>query len=237
MVMRLHPYFGLHDPVASLSHLIAAVAVAAAYRWMYKKGRGDALRSSALLIFSVSLFFLFSMSGIYHGLPTGPWRAFFRRLDYAAIWLVIAGSATPVHILLFKGRLRWGLTALFWVCAITCLVLLEVYFTRLPYWGIVLCYTAVGSLGFFSFAHLTARYGWPETTLLFLGAVAYATGAVIDCLGVPVLIPGVLGPHELFHFFVMLGAFLHWCFIYNWADGLEPAERRARGAARAPAGR
>ena len=231
--MRLRPYLGLHDPIASLSHLLAAAAVAAAYYFLYKKGRGDALRSSSLFIFSASLLFLFSMSGIYHALPLGPWRAFFRRLDYAAIWLVIAGSATPVHILLFKGRLRWGLMALFWGCALTCLVLLEVYFTRLPYWSIVLGYTAVGSLGFISFTHLTARLGWKETTLLFLGGLAYATGGVIDYLDVPVVIPGVLGPHELFHFFVMIGAVLHWCFIYNWADGREPLVRAAHRAAAA----
>jgi channel protein (hemolysin III family) len=193
------------------------------------------LRSSALLIFSASLFFLFSMSGTYHALPLGPWRAFFRRLDYAAIWLVIAGSATPVHILLFKGRWRWGLIALFWVCALTSLVILDVYFARLPYWAIVLGYTGVGSLGFISFIHLTARVGWKETTLLFLGGLAYATGGVIDYLDVPVIIPGVLGPHELFHFFVMIGAFLHWCFIYNWADGREPTTRAARRAALAAA--
>jgi channel protein (hemolysin III family) len=179
------------------------------------------------------MLFLFSMSGIYHGLPLGAWRALFRRLDYAAIWLVIAGSATPVHILLFKGRWRWGLIALFWGSALTCLVLLEIYFTRLPYWSIVLGYTGVGSLGLISFVHLTARVGWKETTLLFLGGLAYLTGGVIDYLDVPVVIPGVLGPHELFHFCVMIGAFLHWCFIYNWADGREPATLSAPAVGRA----
>jgi channel protein (hemolysin III family) len=231
--MHLRPYLGLHDPVSSLSHLLAASTIPAAYYYLYKKGRGDSMRSTALLIFSASMLFLFSMSGIYHGLPLGPWRALFRRLDYAAIWLVIAGSATPVHILLFKGRWRWGLIAMFWGSALTCLVLLEIYFTRLPYWSIVLGYTGVGSLGLISFVHLTARVGWKETTLLFLGGLAYLTGGVIDYIDVPVIIPGVLGPHELFHFCVMIGAVLHWCFIYNWADGREPAvllDRRAEPA-------
>ena len=232
--MTLHPYFGLHDPVSSLSHLSAAAAVAAAYYFLWKKGRGDALRSYSLLIFSASLLFLFSMSGTYHALPPGPSRAFFRRLDYAAIWVVIAGSSTPVHILLFKGHWRWGLIALFWGAALTCLVLLEVYFTRLPYWSIVLGYTGVGSLGVISFSHITARYGWKETALLFLGGLAYSTGALIDYLDAPVLIPGVFGSHELFHFLVMIGACLHWFFIYNWADGRELPTLAARRAALVP---
>ncbi|MFI5362245.1 MAG: hemolysin III family protein [Elusimicrobiota bacterium] len=229
--MHLRPFFGLHEPIASLSHLLAAVAVTAAYYFLYKKGRGDLMRSSALLIFSFTLLFLFTMSGTYHALPPGASRAFFRRLDYAAIWLVIAGSATPVHILLFKGRWRWGLIALFWGCALTCLVVLDVYFARLPYWSIVLGYIGVGSLGVVSFAHIAARYGLKETTLLFFGGLAYTVGAVVDCLGVPVAIPGVLGPHELFHICVMIGAALHWAFIYNWADGREPALLASRVAA------
>lgn len=215
--MRLEHYFGLNDPVSSLSHLAAAGAVLTGAFFLYKKGRGDALRSTSLLIFSASLLFLFSMSGVYHGLPPGPARTLFRRLDYAGIWIVIAGSATPVHILLFTGRWRWGLTALFWIAALTCLVLIDVYFSRLPYWSIILAYSGVASLGAITYAHITARYGWKETSLLFLGCIAYASGAVIDYLDGPVIFTGVLGAHELFHFLVIIGALLHWCFIYNWA--------------------
>ena len=157
------------------------------------------------------------MSGVYHGLPPGPWRALFRRLDYAGIWIVIAGSSTPVHILLFKGRWRWGLMAAFWVAAMTALVLIDVYFTRLPYWSIILAYIGVASLGFISYAHITARYGWKESALLFFGCVAYASGAVIDLLKGPEILTGVFGAHEIFHILVIVGAAMHWAFIYNWA--------------------
>jgi len=215
--VKLVQFLGLNDPVASMSHLTAAVAVLGGAGFLYKKGRGDSLRTSSLMIFSASLLFLFSMSGVYHGLEPGPWRTFFRRLDYAGIWIVIAGSATPVHILLLKGRWRWGLTALFWILALTCLVLVDVYFDQLPYWSIILSYIGVASLGGITYAHITARYGWKETALLFLGGIAYASGAVIDWLDGPVVLTGVLGAHELFHFLVIIGAGMHWAFIYNWA--------------------
>lgn len=215
--MRLERYLGLNDPVSSLSHLAAAVAVLCGAWFLYRKGRGDALRSTSLLIFSASLLFLFSMSGVYHGLTPGPWRTFFRRLDYAAIWIVIAGSATPVHVLLFKGHWRWGLIALFWGVALTCLVLVDYYFASLPYWAIVSAYLGAGSLGLISFTRITLRYGWKEASLLFLGGLAYSSGAVIDYIQGPVILTGILGPHELFHFLVIAGALLHWCFIYNWA--------------------
>lgn len=219
MPIPLTPYFGLHDPVSSLTHLVSAVAVLAGAWFLHKKGRGDAWRTSSLLIFSGSLFFLFMMSGVYHALMPGPWRALFRRLDYAAIWIVIAGSATPVHTLLLRGHWRWGLTALFWGCAVTCLILLEVYFTELPYWSIITAYIGLGSLGLVSFYRIAARYGLKETTLLFLGGLAYSAGAIVDFTERPVLVPGVVGAHELFHILVMAGALLHWLFVYDWADG------------------
>ncbi len=215
--MKLERFIGLNDPISSLSHLTAAVGALGGAFFLYRKGRGDALRTSSLMIFSASLLFLFAMSGVYHGLPPGPSRTFFRRLDYAGIWLVIAGSATPVHVLLFKGHWRWGLTALFWGAALTCLVLIDVYFKSLPYWSIVLAYIGVASLGVISFARITARYGWKESALLFLGGIAYISGALIDWLNGPVVLTGWLGPHELFHFLVIVGASLHWSFIYNWA--------------------
>lgn len=227
MKMPLYPFLGLHDPVSSLSHLTAAVAAVGAAWAMHRKGRGDAARTASLWVFSVAVLFLFTMSGVYHGLNPGPWRALFRRLDYAAIWIMIAGSATPVHTLLLRGHWRWGLTALFWGCAITCLILLELYFTRLPYWSIVSAYIGIGSLGLISFYHIRERCGWNETVLLFAGGLAYSGGAVIDFIDKPVLVPGVVGPHELFHVLVIAGALLHWLFIYNWADGQEPTMRAA----------
>lgn len=215
--MRLVHYFGLNDPVSSLSHLTAAVGALGGAYFLYKKGRGDTLRSTSLLIFSASLLFLFSMSGVYHALPPGPWRSVFRRLDYAGIWIVIAGSATPVHVLLFEGHWRWGLIALFWGAALTCLVLIDIYFSQLPYWSIILAYVGVASIGIVSFARITARYGWKESSLLFLGGIAYSAGALIDYLNGPVVLTGVIGAHELFHLLVIIGAVLHWSFVYNWA--------------------
>lgn len=216
--MRLVPFLGLQDPVSSLSHLAAAVAALTGAFFLYRKGRGEKLRVTSLMIYSATMLFLFSASGVYHALPPGPARALFRRLDYAAIWLVIAGSATPVHVLLFKGRWRWGLIGLFWGAALACMILVDVYFDRLPYWALVFGYMGVGSLGTITFAKITARYGWRETSLLFLGGLAYAGGAVIDWLQRPVVLNGVVGPHELFHALVIVGAVLHWRFVYDWTS-------------------
>lgn len=234
MKTRLIPFLGLHDPVSSLTHLAAAAAVPAATWALLKKGRGDTIRSMCLFVFSLSLLIMFSMSGIYHGLDTGPARELFRRLDYAAIWLVIAGSATPIHFLLLKGHWRWSMTAVFWGLALTCLTVIELYFTRLPYLAVVSMYVGLGLLGVVTFFHIVSDYGLQETTLLYAGGAAYTAGAVIDYLEAPTLYNGVFGPHELFHILVIVGAACHWAFIYNWAEGAERV-RGSSGMTMAPA--
>lgn len=228
--MTTIPAFGLHEPVASLSHLLAALAAVPGGLRLLLKGRRDPARYSALLVFSAALLFLFAMSGIYHALAPGPWRAAFRRLDYAAIWIVIAASATAVHDLLLDGRWRWGLTAMFWGAAGACLVLIDLYFDRLPYWAVVSAYLALGSLGGVTLLKIAERHGWKEASELFLGGIAYAGGALVDWLSWPSLRPSVFGPHELFHALVITGAALHWKFVHERADRSRPGYSAGTGA-------
>ncbi|MBI5596446.1 MAG: hemolysin III family protein [Elusimicrobia bacterium] len=216
--MRPIPYLGLQDPVSSLSHYGAALlTVYGGYRLILKT-RNNGFKVGASLLYLCCLLFLFSMSGTYHSLAPGPWRDFFRRLDYMAIWLVIAGSATPIHILLMKGIWRWGLLAAFWAGALACLFVVDSYFKSLPYWAIVGLYMGVGGIGSISFYHLHKKFGPAKLLVLAIGGFAYASGAVIDALETPTLIEGVLGPHELFHLLVVVGAACHYLFIYGWAE-------------------
>ncbi len=216
--MRPLPFLGLNDPVSSISHFAAAgITLYAGYRLILKT-RLNGFRVGASLLYVCCLLFLFAMSGTYHSLAPGPWRDFFRRLDYMAIWLVIAGSATPIHILLMKGLWRWGMLALFWAGALTCLVLVDAYFKDLSYWAIVGLYMSVGGIGTISAYRLHQKYGFKKLVVLGLGGLAYAAGAVIDAVESPNLIPGVFGPHELFHLLVVTGAACHYVFIYGWAD-------------------
>lgn len=237
--MRPIPFLGLQDPLSSLTHFAAALLTLYGGYRLILKTRDNGFKVGASLLYICCLLFLFAMSGTYHSMPPGPWRDFFRRLDYMAIWLVIAGSATPVHILLMKGAWRWGLLAVFWAGALTCLIVVDAYFKDLPYWGIVGLYCAVGGIGTISFYELHRRFGLKKLLELAVGGAAYAVGAVIDATETPALWPGVFGPHELFHLLVIVGAACHYVFIYGWADTrlrkvrtyLRAFERRRRARA------
>jgi hemolysin III len=210
---------GFSEPFSSISHLIAAVLSLVGLVVLCRRGRGNSARLSALIIYSLSLIFLFSMSGVYHLLePGGGPRDVLQRLDHAAIWMLIAGTFTPLHIILFRGAWRWAVLTLVWTIAITGLVLEVVFFKSFPEWLSLSLFLALGWVGAFSgykfrssFAHHSLRY-------LIGGGVFYSLGAVIDFARWPILINGVIGPHEIFHIFVVLGAWAHWQFMYLWAE-------------------
>lgn len=230
--MHAIPYLGLHEPVASLSHSLAALAALYGLWRLVLKTKGEGHKVGAALLYGGCLLFLFSMSGTYHSLPPGHAREIFRRLDYMGIWLVIAGSATPIHILLMRGFWRWGMLAVVWGASLASMVVMDLWQKDMSYGAIVAFYIAVSSIGLLTFWRLNRRFSARTLFALPLGGAFYATGAVMDALNGPVIIRGVLGPHELFHLLVVCGAACHYLFIYGWADLRLRKVRAVAGAVR-----
>lgn len=228
---------GFYDPVSSLTHYLAALGVVIGSYFLIARGRGNKARVSALIVFSFCQVFLFSMSGTFHLLPEG-WDSKYvlKVLDHAAIWTMIAGSFTPIHVILMRGLWRWGFLAVIWTIAITGLVLKTVYFSELPYHWSIIMYLGLGWMGALSFYKVSTMYGMRKAFPIILGGALYTFGAIIEFANWPVLVQRVLGPHELFHIFVVLGASSHWTFVYLWANQpvhnqifFEVIEREAEG--------
>jgi channel protein (hemolysin III family) len=157
---------------------------------------------------------LLSLSGVYHLLSPGTaGRSILLRLDHAAIFVLIAGSFTPVHVILLRDLWHWHLLAWIWVLAIAGLVLKTVYFDATPQWLGLLMYLGLGWLGVISTVALARRSGVRFVLPLVWGALAYTLGALADFAGWPVLVAGVVGPHEVFHLAVIAGVSFHWAFI------------------------
>jgi hemolysin III len=180
--------------------------------------------------------FLLSMSGVYHMMARGGTaRLVLERLDHGAIFVFIAGSCTPAHGLLFRGWYRLGSLFLVWTAALSGITLKTVYFDSLPEWLGLTSYLALGWLGAFSAVHLGLRHGFAFVQPLLLGGVAFSIGAALDYLGWPVLVPGLVHAHELFHLVVLAGMLLHWWFIWRFATGeVRMPKRPARSPARRP---
>jgi channel protein (hemolysin III family) len=207
---------GIYDPVSAVSHLFGAALFLLLGTILLYRGRGDRLRLVFISVYSAACVFLFSMSGVYHMLfGGGTARAVMARLDHAAIFVMIVASFTPVHGLLFGGWLRWAPLAFLWAAALTAIALKTIFFDSLAEWVGLTLYLSLGWLGVFSGGLLAWRRGFAFVAPLFWGGVAYSIGGTMDFLNRPMLLPGVVGAHEVFHMAVLVGAFLRYLFIWQ----------------------
>lgn len=210
---------GFSEPFSCWSHfLTAAMAFVFLVQLIYR-GRGSVLRVGSLAVYGVCAIYLFSMSGVYHLLePGGIPRGVFQRLDHSGIWAMIAGTFTPMHIILFRGFWRWGVLLVVWSIAITGLVLEVVFFADFPEWLSLMLYLGLGWVGLLTYYRSNKFYDKRLVKFIFLGGIFYSVGGVAEFLRWPVIVSGVIGPHEVFHIFVMLGAYSHFLFIYKICD-------------------
>ena len=174
----------------------------------------------SLAIFAFACIFLLSMSGTYHLLPRdSAGRAVLARLDHAGIFLLIAGTFTPIHVILFKGWKRWLPLTLVWTAAITGITLKSIFFSEVSEGLGLTFYLSLGWLGIASIILLCRDYGWSAIELPAVAALAYTVGALLEYCRWPVILPGVVGPHELFHAAVLVGVASFWKFIREIASG------------------
>jgi len=210
---------GFSEPFSSISHLLAATLFSLAGLLLLLRSRGSHGRFYSIGIFVFIVVFLLSMSGIFHLLdPGGEPRSIMRRLDHAAIFTLIAGTFTPIHVMLFSGWRRWSVLAVIWLFAIAGISVKMVYFNQLPEWVGLTLYLSMGWIGALSAMLIFHLHGGRYLVPLIAGAVAYSVGAALEFLRLPTLIVGVFGPHELFHVFVVFGIGFHWLLIARIAE-------------------
>jgi channel protein (hemolysin III family) len=217
--IAIHPIPGFFEPVSCWTHLIGAVVFVALGVMLIRRGHGHRGRMTALGVFALGSVFLLSISGTYHLLSPGPGREVLRRLDHAAIFALIASTFTAIHAVLFVGPWRWGMIVAIWTMAITGITFKTLFFHSVPEWLSLSMYIGMGWIGLVSGLKLLHRLGFAPLRLLLYGGLAYTIGAVLEYLKRPILLEGIVGPHELFHVAVLVGIFFHWRFIYAFADG------------------
>lgn len=215
---------GFSEPINSISHLAGAGFFFILAWPLLQKGRGERRRIIFLATFAFSCVFLLSASGVYHLLDSSEsGHATLRRLDHAGIFGLIAGTLTAIHGILFQGAWRWGMILFIWSVAATGITLNSIFIEQMPAWLPVTIYVILGWVGVFTAFKLQRRYGYDFIAPLVYGGVAYTLGAgllgIMSLLGNPMLVPGIIGRHEIFHLTVLAGIGFHWKFINSFADG------------------
>ena len=173
----------------------------------------------AAAVFAAGVVCMFGVSALYH-LPTWPpgRRRFLRRLDHAAIFLLIAGTYTPLCLQLGPTR-GLGLLTFVWTGAVFGIAQAVMYPEAPKYVGITI-YLALGWAVFPLVGTVRATVGGDGLLLLAAGGIAYSAGAVIYWLRRPDPFPAVFGYHEIFHLLVIAAAGSHFAVILPVVRGL-----------------
>lgn len=226
--MPSYPLFGFSEPFSSLSHFAGAIVCLASALPLWRSAQGNTAHRAAVAVFSFSCVLLLVMSAVYHLLPPGSSaRNVLQRLDHAAIFVLIAGTFTPVHTILFRGVWRWGPLVTIWSITVLGIILKTVYFTQISENVGISTYLGVGWLGLFSAGLIWSQWGFWFVEPLIRGALFYSLGTIFEFLNEPIIIQSVIGPHELFHIAVLAGLACHWRFIRSIAQGDHPAPLKA----------
>ena len=217
--IEAYPIPGFREPVSCFTHLFAAPVFAILGYFLIRRGRGNWGRMISLATMAISSVFLLAMSGVFHLLGPGAARSVMRSLDVAGVFALIAGTATPVHAILFSGMNRWVPLLLVWLAAAIGITLRSIYSDALAPGVGTGIFLLLGWGGLFSCILLWRRYGYLFVEPFLWGGVAYTCGAIVLALRPPAPIPGVVGSHELWHVAVLAGLGLHWWFVFRFAGG------------------
>jgi hemolysin III len=203
----------LREPVNGLMHLGAAFAAGIGLVALLVIGRNSLPKQASLLIYGAALILMFSASAAYHLIPAQPQGALvLRKLDHSAIYLLIAGTYTPICIHFFSGFWRWGVLAIIWSMAIVG-VAVKVFSIRAPRWLTTVIYLAMGWLCLMGIRVMLATMPMSALIWLLLGGIFFSLGAIVYVTKRPNLYPGVFGFHELWHIFVILGCLCHFVVV------------------------
>ncbi len=153
----------------------------------------------ACSVYAVSACLLFGTSAVYHRGTWGPrGEAVLRRLDHANIFLIIAGTYTPLAVLLLREDRQWVLLALVWAGALAGIAF-RMLWIGAPRWLYTPCYIALGWVAVFNLPDFAHTGGTAVVVLVIAGGLLYTAGAVVYGLKRPDPSPAWFGFHEVFH--------------------------------------
>lgn len=208
----------IREPGSAITHFIAMMmAVFATVPLLVKAGIQSGWENFlAMAIFMGSMILLYGASATYHSVDlTGRSLRVFRKLDHMMIFVLIAGSYTPVCLIVLGGKLGYTLLALVWgIAAIGMLV--KACWITCPKWFSSVIYIAMGWVCVLVFGPLLKTLSAPAFLWLLAGGIIYTVGGVIYALKLPIFNAKhkFFGSHEVFHLFVMGGSICHFIFMY-----------------------
>lgn len=206
----------LREPVNSLTHFAGILLSIAGLVALLVLSEGEPWRTVSFAIYGATLILLYTASTLLHSLRVGA-RAErrLRMFDHAAIFLLIAGSYTPITLVtLQQGSAAWGWTLFGLVWGVAVLgVVFKLFWLEAPRWLSTALYLLMGWLAVVAIVPITQALPPGGLFWLVLGGLFYSVGAVVYGLKKPDWLPGRFGYHELWHLFVLAGSACHFLMM------------------------
>src|SRR2546426_4680354 len=204
------------DPASCYSHFLGVVLSITGLVTLLVESRGDPGGVVGFSIYGASLILLYSASTIYHWQALPPrGEDILKRLDHVAIFVLIAGTYTPVCLVTLRGGWGWSVLGVVWGLALLGLVL-KLFFQHLPRWPSTTLYVGMGWMAVVAIVPLVQNL--PVSALMWLvtGGGLYTLRALGYAVKRADPLPQGLGFHEVFHLFMLAGSITHFVFMMRY---------------------
>jgi hemolysin III len=206
----------IREPFCGVSHAVGAMLSVVALYVLLSSSSGRPLEMACFAVYGASMVILFTASALYHSLHGDPERVEkLRTYDQVAIYLLIAGTYTPVCLISLGGALGYGLLAMIWTVAVIGGTA-RVTWRAKPEWLTFCLYLVMGYACMLVISPLTAALKAGGLRWLMIGGVCYTVGAIVLATGRPRLWPGRFSYHDLWHVFVLGGSACHFIMMWNF---------------------
>jgi hemolysin III len=209
----------LREPFNSISHFVGILLSIVGLVLLLVLSNGEPYRTTSFAIYGSSLIILYTASTLLHSIKASPkTEKKLRIFDHAAIFILIAGSYTPIALVtLQKNYSLWGWSLLSVVWGIALLgVIFKVFWIDAPRWLSTVLYLGMGWMSLVVIAPIAQSFAVGGIVWLALGGAFYSLGAVIYALKKPDFFPNVFGYHEVWHLFVLAGSFCHFMMMLKY---------------------
>lgn len=208
----------LREPVSGLTHLAGAILslIGLVVMIYYAISVGTIWHIVSFSIFGGSLILLYTASTLYHLLNISDKGVrVLRKIDHMMIYILIAGTYTPLCLIPLRGGWGYSLLSIIWGIALAGIILKFLWFDA-PRWLYTLFYLIMGWLVVIAFLPIARAIPLAGLMWLIAGGVLYSVGAVIYGTKWPKLNIKLFGFHEIFHVFVLYGSFCHFWLMFRY---------------------
>lgn len=204
------PYDGLRM-YSAITHGIGAwlATVGTAVLIVWAAIVGNALQIVSYAVYGAALIGLYATSTLYHCLPVKPkGRAALRKLDHIMIYMLIAGTYTPICLIAMHGVWGWSVFGVIWGLAVAGTIV-KLFWLNSPRWISAAAYLGMGWVIIIVVVPLVRLMSVPALVFLFCGGGFYTVGGILYALKWPGRDKKYFGFHEVFHLFILLGSIAH----------------------------